>query len=419
MKKSYWAVMILNNLSIGVMAPVLSLAFIEKGCNLTTLSLILGLYSLSVFLLELPSGMLADLIGRKRVFVISCVLSLLATLLMLFVHSIGLLIPVVILLGAGRAFASGSVDAIIIEGYIKKYGDDKMPAVSSKLALCEIAGLSSGSILGGFLPGIATGLSLSGTYDLNIILRIVLCAVLTVLGALTLKENPSAEKSSEGLKDYIIQSFRFLKGSRIVLLISLCMLLSGVFLFTIETYWQPVYSALLPDKALGWTLGFIPFGFYLFAGLGNLLIKRLLVSKPRLLYTYYTASRILVFIALFVFSLQQSFIAFSASVFAVYFFFGGANVAESAILNAQIPDSKRAGMLSFVSFIFQVGGMIAPALSPIASSPGGVRLIWSFVAVIFIVVSVVIGLALKTAVSKNKAAEKSYDNINDTDLSHD
>jgi DHA1 family quinolone resistance protein-like MFS transporter len=51
---------------IGIIFPVLSLAIIEKGLDYFQLGILMAVYSGVTVLLELPTGGLADSIGRKR-----------------------------------------------------------------------------------------------------------------------------------------------------------------------------------------------------------------------------------------------------------------------------------------------------------------------------------------------------------------
>ena len=61
----------LDALARGILVPVMSLLALEKGLTLAQLAAGLALYSAAAFLLEVPSGILADLLGRKRVFLLA------------------------------------------------------------------------------------------------------------------------------------------------------------------------------------------------------------------------------------------------------------------------------------------------------------------------------------------------------------
>lgn len=389
MKKSYCIILLINHFSMGLMVPVLSLALLERGLSLPELALIFGIFSFTVFALEVPSGVLADLAGRKRIFIISCFFYAAALIFLLSARSLTLLIPVIILWGAGKAFSSGSLDALFIDSYIETHGTDTLPVVTSRLALLETAGISAGAFLGGFLPDINKEIfPFLGVYDLNIILRFAMIAAVIPLSIALIRETRMRERRSVPFKRHISESFKIVRTNRVVLLLTLGLFLGGLFLFTLETYWQPAYTSLrTPD----WTLGLLSFGCFLFASLGNIIVKRIFLRRQSRLHIGYIVSRLLLFAALTVFSLQKSAAGFGVMFFMIYFLFGGANMAESTMLNTQIPCDKRASLLSFASFAFQAGGLAAPLTALVASSQQGIRVLWGGTGAAFFAISAVLG----------------------------
>ena len=51
--------------------PFIILALLEKGQSFTSIGLLVGIRELAITLLEIPSGALADLYGRRRSMVLS------------------------------------------------------------------------------------------------------------------------------------------------------------------------------------------------------------------------------------------------------------------------------------------------------------------------------------------------------------
>jgi MFS family permease len=151
MNKVQQLVIFINYFSLGLLMPVLNLILLEWGADFKTLPLLIGLYALSVLLFELPSGICADLLGRKTAFLISGIAKLFSLTLLIAADGIALLIPCVILNGISRAFSSGSLDALLIEQAVDLRGDDCIPKVSSRLSMLEAGGFATGSILGGFV----------------------------------------------------------------------------------------------------------------------------------------------------------------------------------------------------------------------------------------------------------------------------
>ena len=102
---------------IGIILPVITLLQLEKGLNLFQISISMSIYSATIVLLELPTGGLSDTIGRKKVYLISLIFNFSAASFLLFARSLQITILGFFLLGVGRAFSSGSLDAWFIDEF--------------------------------------------------------------------------------------------------------------------------------------------------------------------------------------------------------------------------------------------------------------------------------------------------------------
>ncbi len=211
MKKINQFLLFQNCFSLGLLIPIISLLVINRGASLSQLAMVFGISAFTVFILEVPSGMLADMIGRKLVFMLSGILYLISSILMIFVSGFALLIPAIIFWGSGRAFASGSLDALIIDEYINHNGTDKISKITSRLGILELAGLSFGAIVGGFLPTLSSGIFPNlGIYNLNLIIHAALCTISVFLTIFFVKETSNHEKSNNSLKHHTLSLLRFI-----------------------------------------------------------------------------------------------------------------------------------------------------------------------------------------------------------------
>ncbi len=97
--------------SSGLFTCISTLLLLSRGLSLSMASLAMSLNFITVLVLEMPSGIAGDLWGRKRVWILSRILSLAGVFCFCFGN-----IPVVllgnILFGAGVAFSSGTLDAL-------------------------------------------------------------------------------------------------------------------------------------------------------------------------------------------------------------------------------------------------------------------------------------------------------------------
>lgn len=401
MKKIHQFLLFQNCFSLGLLIPIISLLIIDRGASLSQLALIFGISAFTVFILEVPSGMLADMIGRKLVFMLSGILYLISSILMLFVSGFALLIPAIIFWGSGRAFASGSLDALIIDEYVNHNGTETISKITSRLGILELAGLSFGAIVGGLLPALSNEIFPNlGTYNLNLIIHAALCTISVVLTIFFVKETGNHEKSNNSLKHHTLSLLRFIGKDKIVLILVISQLFSGFFISVIETYWQPVYVNLIQGSNLLWTLGFISFGCFLFAALGNIISEKVCLSKQKNLSSKYTFARLFLFVVLIILSLQNSPIGFGVFFFLLYLIFGGSNIIASTMLNIQIPNKMRSSMLSFASLAFMSGGMLSPVFSSLMITKYSAQNLWFIIGVALMIVTLLIGIALHRSYKK-------------------
>ena len=123
-------------LMTGLLIPVLTLLLLKKGLSLFQVGIALGVYSGFAILFELPTGGLADSIGRKRVYLISLVVSFSAMTCLLFAQGFSaLLIFGFMLMGAARALSSGTLDAWFVDEFWKIEPDGNLQAALAKAGI--------------------------------------------------------------------------------------------------------------------------------------------------------------------------------------------------------------------------------------------------------------------------------------------
>lgn len=383
--------MFLNSYLTGVLTPVLSLALIDKGASLSNLSIILGLYALSVILLELPSGFMADIFGRKKTFVLSLVIFTLSFLLLFLVRGFIALCIVMMLYGLAKALASGSFDALFIDYYIDNFGKDKLHNITTRLSVLEALGLSVGALSGGLFPEISFKLFPSiGIYDLNIIVRIILTVVVLVLSVVFISDKVNMNEKRFSIKKHVKNSRDFVFNNVTVICIFLSVFSTGFFLSALETYWQPHFITLLPDESSKRLLGLMAFLYLGAAMLGSILSNKTIKKRKFNLRKMYLIMR--GFIALFlIFTALQTniplFVAFYAS---IYLVFGMATIPEGVILNSETPKEIRASVLSISSFTMQIGGLSGSLLYSILIRFISIPAIWMLAAFIVLIIIVLI-----------------------------
>ena len=93
--------------------PFLLLALIQMGLSFFEIGLLFGFRELAVNILEIPSGAIADLYGRRRSMMLSFAAYILGFLALGFADQLALLFMAMLLLAVGDAFRTGTHKAMI------------------------------------------------------------------------------------------------------------------------------------------------------------------------------------------------------------------------------------------------------------------------------------------------------------------
>lgn len=348
----------MNSFSMGIMIPVLNLILLERGATIKTLPLLLAIYSATVLLLELPSGICADLFGRKTVYLLSCILHSISFSLLLLANNMIWLITAMIFYGLGRAFSSGSLDASFIDDAIVRKGVDCLAKVTSKMAMLESIGLAVGGIVGGILSEI------TGTFFFNLVLRVLFSLSLLLLCLIFVKEESSMHnnKVRTPLFTHIRQSKQVVFSTPRLGLIFLGVLFTGFWLSSIETYWQPAFMQFSNGDSVTWMLGFILSLGFLSVIFGNIIAQKLLDRFSNHWLGIYNIGRLTLAVSISIFAFQKGF-GFVIWYLITYLLLGISNVAESTLINKMTPNHMRASILSFNSLLIQIGGFCASIFS--------------------------------------------------------
>ena len=97
------------------------LFLVQQGLSYSEIGVLYAVREISINLIEIPSGMLADAFGRRRVLIFSFLSYILSFLIFYMSKSFLLYLPAFILFGAGDAFRSGTHKGLIMT-YLKQKG---------------------------------------------------------------------------------------------------------------------------------------------------------------------------------------------------------------------------------------------------------------------------------------------------------
>lgn len=180
----------LGYLPIGVLVPVLTLLLLERGLSLSTIGAVLAVQGVVVLATELPTGGLADAVGRKPVLLAATVCSVASLALLLAAGDrVGLLVAAVALTGLHRALESGPLDAWFVDRAVDADAATRAEAAMTSAGVVVGAAMAAGSLAaGGLVAWAPLGSELALTVPLVAALTL---RVVDLLGVALLMDDPA------------------------------------------------------------------------------------------------------------------------------------------------------------------------------------------------------------------------------------
>ena len=178
-----------------------------KGMNLAQIGLLEGIFHITGFLSEIPTGALADLFGRRKSMIIGRMTSLLSAIIMLFSNSfIGFAIGF-ILSAWGYNLNSGSEEALVYDTLKTLNKEDEYLRINGRLNL--IIEVSKG--LAVFIGGLLSQIDFAISYVVAIIIGI--CS-LTISFNFTEVQVIDEHQERITVVDHFKNSISILKGNK-------------------------------------------------------------------------------------------------------------------------------------------------------------------------------------------------------------
>lgn len=151
-RRRFLVLLAMRWLPAGFLGPIIMLIPISRGLSLAELGLAFSLTGLTVFILELPTGGLADSLGRRPVLILSSILSLTSVAVLVIADTVALFAVCAILQGISRALDSGPLEAWYVDavhetdpGYAIERGLGSGMAVMS--VAMAVGALTSGALI--------------------------------------------------------------------------------------------------------------------------------------------------------------------------------------------------------------------------------------------------------------------------------
>jgi len=356
--------------------PVFTILFIDFGLTVSQFALMNAVWAATIVIMEVPSGALADIWGRRNLLILASVLMIIEMLLLCFVPRgySGLLFTVFlinrVLSGTAEAAASGADEALAYDALKAAGGESqwrrvlamqmRLKAVASIIAMSLGAAIYDPVFMQGVMSWIGLDIELKLGHTIRFPIYLTLCmAVITLFVTLKMKELNGTTEDACGPLEQCGQSVKQIIGQTLqagrwilvtpwaMVIIAAGFLFDGIIRMVITLTSQYYRLIEIPEATFG-IIG------SLLAGLG-LVIPRIATKmtdrfSPRMNLLSIAATTIIGLVGMSFFKpiigLVPALILFSGMYMTGFF--------VSHYLNQITPSSHRATVLSFKGLSFNL-----------------------------------------------------------------
>jgi MFS family permease len=383
LKRVYFASEFLNWFAVGLVLPVSVLLLQSRGLDLFEIGLLMGLYALTIVVLELPTGGLADAVGRKPVTLLSYLFALGSSAAFLVSFTLPLFVLSFVFLGISRALASGALGAWFVDRLLELDDETDLQPHLAHANVFVIAGLSLGSLGGGLIPRLFNALPADSSaiftpLSMTLVLSIGFKLINLVLVALAVEEQrrtTSLRPALGRIPGQLSIAFLEIRQNPTILLVLATTFSGALALMSVETFWQPRFAGWLGSENTH-VFGLLMTGAFAVGILGNLAsipLSKWLKSRHALVAALAQAGGGL---AVLLLALQTN--ALTAAAFFWLFYLTGGVLGSpvGAIFNREVPSDRRSSMQSVMSLAGYAGSLLGSAALGYVAKVNGIGMVW-------------------------------------------
>jgi MFS family permease len=368
--RTYYAITGLFNLAMSLIWGIDTLFKMHAGLDILEVMLTNAAFTFGMMVFEIPTGVLADTLGR-RVSLLLCLGTLfLTTLAYVAIPRLGLgfgaFAVVSIFLGLGYTFYTGAVEAWLVDALKAAGHDGPLEPIFARGQMMFGAAMLVGTVGGGLL----------GQVDLALpyVVRAAVVVPLFLLAGRSMRDLGFTPRALElrrvpaEMRRVFVEGIRYGWSHGVVRPLMLASLVSMSFLIFGHYSWQRYFLDLL-GRELVWVSGVIAAADALSLMAGSALaavLSRRLPEHTSILALSTAAQAVLVVLAGVagggVFGVQARGLDPFAAAVGLYLLYGvalGCSMpVKQAYLNAHIPSAQRATIISLDSFFANAGGVV-------------------------------------------------------------
>jgi MFS family permease len=366
---TYYSITALYTLSVSIIWGINTLFLMDSGLDIFQVMVVNALFTVGMVLFEVPTGVVADTIGRKASFLL-CISVLFVTTL-LYVAAAELewgfyaFAGISVLIGLGFTFFTGAVEAWLVDALDHTGYDKPHERVFAKGQAVFSGAMLIGTVGGGVLGQI----NLSWPYMARAALLVPTFFITLVLMKDLGFKGRTLSVSTFGMeaRKIFLEGVKYGWNQPVLRLCVLAAFVEGLFFIYGWYSWQRYFLDLLA-RELVWVAGIVAALMALSMIIGNTLVSRLSTDasrRPAILAVNSAVRATVILTAGLLGALTppegRGVGLFLAVVFLYLIFgvsFGISNPIRMALVNRHIPSAQRATVLSVDSLFNEGGGVV-------------------------------------------------------------
>jgi predicted MFS family arabinose efflux permease len=407
--RRYAVLVALQEFAIWLPLPVLVLHLTDRGFDLAAIGFAFALRAVFVVLLEVPTGGLADAIGRKPIALASQAATFVSFVALLFVGGPAMLLVYAVFQGIGSALHSGALEAWYVDRLGATGPDVDLQHHLATIGVVQTAAMLAGAALGGALPALFAAADLPwplAGFGVALAAGLLLRLVVVALTALLVVEPEFAGRANWAAAiqtpAIVRDGFRLVRRLPTLPWLLLAGGAMGWSLTAVETFWQPIAALTFgADPATSSVYGAL--GFVLGASglLGSLAVMRYGDRFPGGPVALAAATQLLKAAAMLLLAAQAGGLGVAVGLGLAYIGIAAQNAPHDALLNRAVPSERRSIVLSIHSLVFFGGIALGSSVLGVVASAAGPALA---MAVAGVGTAVATGAYVGVAAARRRAA---------------
>lgn len=251
----------------------MTILFLDKGFSIEQAGIFYSCYMISLAGLEIPTGILADRFGRKRSFLIACLLNSAGMLLLTIGQTAGQMIAIQLVRGLGTTFGNGAIEAWAYDRIKQLSGGEGTwhHSVYKYDSMLRYMFATLGGVLGAWIGSTNIRMPLYIAAGLLFANGIIAAFVMTEV----------RHTLPDQLKTVIVNSFNFCKKNEVWKFVILIGFLQGLLIGNADAQWPALFEGRLPDRS---QLGMVWAGISISVVMGGFISARSVLLQKHYRY---------------------------------------------------------------------------------------------------------------------------------------